>query len=1353
MRGFSFDGDALFASQTKLLRTPILMRIKTYRRKRTLRIESLERRALFAALTMADTTHGDEVENSPPAWVGTFSVPAGHAASTEAHQEHHGLPSDSGLLPAADHHAPHLPNFAMLSPVGSGRVWASHSNGAWSDLFGDAGSEDIVRIRDHVIFDSIADVHTVVIEAGGRLEFATDADLSLRVVNFQVLSGGELVIGTTESPITGHVEIVFKDVAIDPHRDPGQYGNGLIVQGMVRMHGRTLEETFVRLEEEARAGHQQLQLGGDLSGWNVGDTVLLPDTRQLFYTDHTSSKLKQYEQVAVAAVGPTGLELDSPLLFDHLGARDADGQLKFAPHVANLSRNIVFRSENPGGTRGHSMYIGRADIDIRYVSFQDMGRTTNRPADNTVFDASGHATHFGTNAIGRYPVHLHHLIGPEGGQPSGYQATVVGNSVHTTENPNQHHWGIVIHATHYAKVADNVVYNYAGSGIVTENGTESFNMISGNFISRIDGTRERAKFSDGREGTGIWLRRPNNFVVDNVVSGAESAAFAVYGGNNAVAPDVRIPAFQGADPSGADHVLVSPESMHLFQFERNEAYASHVGLELWYLGFHTYYQPTSQPLATSVVNDLHLWHINHTGIFGEQAHNMDFNDVVIVGDPKQLTPYNIPRGIELVRAVDVTINNPSIDNKRIGIETPTRVAALGSSRPIHEIRPFLINGGMLRNDNNILVRTPSEDAAGNAPPRYTVIRDVRFSTDPKDPGSASNITMAYRDGRFTNVVQQDVVEVEGFHGHEGADFRLFYKEQRPDFVVPRTGSKPEAGHNSPIGAPISGLTNTEAWDQYRVAVGGAVAPGDASSETRLEFPGVSGLAFPLLDHLVPPVITGITPDSGTAGDFITYHDRVMLQGVARPSSTVTVLRDGIEVGTAQADERGNWQLDQRHLPLHPGVSEFAAVSHWGGAATALSQSRSVMLLNQAPVVRADHWTVVENAAIGDVIGTVTAHDPDRGDRLQLTITAGNSNGLFRLNSQTGELSIARDFGYGVFRGTYALQVRAIDRAGLATDQMIQVTVLPRVPGEWVQDLRHQDFPTLSPEEIVFLTPEQLATIPDRESLFKIPTASRAALTGEQVRGLNLARPGMIDALTAEQILELSPGQIASLGGTGTYAYLDYARLPASQIIALTPSQIGSIPDKAGFMRIPDASRAALSAEQVQALRVSSIGMIDGLTSEQILHLTDDQIRSMRATAFGYLDFARLPPSRIVALTPLQIGAIPDAAGFMRISAASRAALTVAQVQALRLNSFGMIGGLTPEQVLHLTDSQIASMRVTAFGYLDLARIPPSRITALTTEQLSLLSSREAFMTISAASRLRLAELGAHWVEGQGVVWQ
>src|SRR6185295_8556015 len=199
-----------------------------------------------------------------------------------------------------------------------------------------------------------------------------------------------------------------------------------------------------------------------------------------------------------------------------------------------------------------------ADADIRYALFKDLGRTTYLPLNAT------------TNHIGRYPVHMHHLIGPTVTPANGYQFTLVGNAVDGGSVETQFKWGITVHGSHYGSIKDNVVYNYNGAAIATEDGSESFNEFDHNFVMRGIGEPDepgvQARMAMGTEGVGFWFRGPNNFV-GNIV----------------------VPTFKGADTLGMHGPVqgntVNGNSLPLLEFNNNEAYgAMQGGLTYWWLG-------------------------------------------------------------------------------------------------------------------------------------------------------------------------------------------------------------------------------------------------------------------------------------------------------------------------------------------------------------------------------------------------------------------------------------------------------------------------------------------------------------------------------------------------------------------------------------------------------------------------------------------------------------------------------------------------------------------------------------------------------------------------------------------------
>ena len=222
--------------------------------------------------------------------------------------------------------------------------------------------------------------------------------------------------------------------------------------------------------------------------------------------------VNQWEERTVTAISADGrtVTLNSALQYDHLGARDLNGVLDFLPHVGNLTRNVIIRSESATGTRGHIIATHMADVDIRYALFRDLGRTTYLPLNTT------------TNLIGRYPVHMHHLGGPMPTPANGYQFTLVGNAVDGGSAETKFKWGITVHGSHYGLVQDNVVYNYNGASFATEDGSESFNVFDHNFALRGIGepndSVSEARMAMGTEGVGFWFRGPNNYVRNNVAA-------------------------------------------------------------------------------------------------------------------------------------------------------------------------------------------------------------------------------------------------------------------------------------------------------------------------------------------------------------------------------------------------------------------------------------------------------------------------------------------------------------------------------------------------------------------------------------------------------------------------------------------------------------------------------------------------------------------------------------------------------------------------------------------------------------------------------------------------------------------
>ncbi len=718
----------------------------------------------------------------------------------------------------------------------------------------------------------------------GKLIFQPNVNTRLTVVNLVVehdmTTGqmGELQIGTPAAPIAANVtaEVIFRDVPlntgmIDPTTgqymppatgvpDPEQFGNGLIGHGKVTIHGAIKNPTFVRLAVEPLAGNITLTLSQPVTGWLPGDRLILPDTRQLALGLGLARNQRQWEELTIQNVSGSVITLTSPLQYDHKGARDGNGTLEFLPHIGNLTRNVVLRSENPAGTRGHVIFMHRAEVDVRYALSKDMGRTTANLLDSTTFDASDNVTHIGTNQIGRYPIHLHHVDGPFPASPSGYQFQWIGNAVDNVGNTvgSTPKWGYTIHASHFGLVKDNVAYNCRGAGFTTEDGSETGNVIEHNFAVRGQGDgaapddqrRNKGVTDFGHEGSGFWFRGSNNYIRNNVAANGNWNSFMVYPFPVQNRP-VRIPLFAGADindPAQTTSYLINSPAL---EFSGNEAYgAAQRGFEFWVIG-------PSNNLPYTITNSV-VWHTRLGALEPWYVQNVLIDGLIVRGDP-QILPIArdvLPFEGGEAKGVLTRGSHPGsliIRNANIqGMLEGTKVS-IGNIF-FYRDNILSIEDSYVRNVTNLEVGTGS----GNNRPTHTTIRNVKFDPQPGYP--LSNIK---RDSpRSKNKIMLDEAMVIAYNQQPGKDFQLFYNpEQDPSFIVPQTD--PVAGI---IGSPDAGLTNAQNWATYGIAMAGAVATcSDTTTYPEMTnvftCPGSQGPPGP---DVTPPVISNITATSITS---------------------------------------------------------------------------------------------------------------------------------------------------------------------------------------------------------------------------------------------------------------------------------------------------------------------------------------------------------------------------------------------------------------------------------------------------------------------------------------------------------
>lgn len=648
------------------------------------------------------------------------------------------------------------------------------------------------------------------IEVAGTLRCDPTRDTRVRYIHLFVLPHGTIECASATSPLPAArtFELIGRDVPVDLTRDPFQWGNGLLVFGTRNLFGAP-KATWGPLAAAAVASTRTLVLGFDPQGWQIGDVLEVTDTA----TPRLGLRPRRESGLAVATLDGRTVTLSAPLAFDHRGITDPDGVLVLQPRVANLTRNIIIRSENPAGTPSHAAMVGAdAHWTTRYVQFVGLGRTMNRTLNSLVDNTPG------TNQVGRYEDHHHHAF--------GFGSSSVGNAYIGGAGK----WGHVLHGTHDVVTTDNVAVGFSGAGFVTEDGYEVRDVYQRNFSAfnlgaptnninaeaELTGIAGASVGCPGCTGNGFWWRGIgilaegneawNNHIGINFFNQNTAAGMSPSqpGGEHDTTFVARLSVPLNVDGNvSAANESTNVEYWGAPQFLNKNLIAANPGVG-------DFFQGQSDNAAPSFVNPIFVCQDGQG--FGMHAGTAYVASLTTVGGRVVGCEYGLKGGgAQIVTRTDTIFQNViNFDHASLPLQiTDTRV--------LH--KPL-----------------------GMRPPQYWVL-------DPK-PSEGVSEWFNQRGSQLKIISHQGVV---------GQDFRVFVRTQLASTPAPySTGPNyPEA-----FNQPEAGITMGQSWAKYGMAYRGeALADGEAVIlDGFIHAPVHPGLVAPL----GPPRAIVTTPNSREA---------------------------------------------------------------------------------------------------------------------------------------------------------------------------------------------------------------------------------------------------------------------------------------------------------------------------------------------------------------------------------------------------------------------------------------------------------------------------------------------------------
>jgi hypothetical protein len=406
--------------------------------------------------------------------------------------------------------------------------------GTWSSgTVPDTGSIVVIPTGRTVTIAGVATGRPKWVRIDGILQMSTTASTKLSVETIHVTANGLLRIGTAAArinyPLKSEIVFISDGAPITRSWDPDEMSRGLIAEGKVEVYG-SLRDYMKPVSGNVVAGATQITLQSAPAGWQQGDTIVLTGS-----TVRRGTNTQTDEKLKIGSIAGSVITIDAttPIVKDHLRVsttNSANGTITSTLHVANLTRQVIFKSELADQVykRGH-VFLRHKDTVIENAAFENLGRTDKKQPLDDVALSGGILTRkvYPTpvaNRRGRYAVHVHETPGVN---PAVAPTTKIYGSV-VNNTPG---WGFANHSSS-VDFQRNVAYDFDGAGFVTEDGDELGNFYDNIAIrGRGDGQyrKERINFNNAARpqyiadfafnGDGFWFQGPAIRVNNAIANG------------------------------------------------------------------------------------------------------------------------------------------------------------------------------------------------------------------------------------------------------------------------------------------------------------------------------------------------------------------------------------------------------------------------------------------------------------------------------------------------------------------------------------------------------------------------------------------------------------------------------------------------------------------------------------------------------------------------------------------------------------------------------------------------------------------------------------------------------------------